>query len=166
LEDNADSIERATGQQLTDSDIRAIENRLDETRILERISVGAIQENKDIEIAPIGRLFSEQLLILLLILLTGTIICLVLLNLNDIGLVLKDIGITLGIAGLLLIVSALMIYGIVSMLVSEVMRQIFVGSVISMVRGSMITYGIIVLVAGVALIIIGAIMNRRLERRI
>ena len=163
IEDNVHSIERATGHRLTDSDIRLIENRINDSDILEQISVGAILENTQTNFGRNLWILSSNVLTMAWVLFAAVIICLLLINLRYIRLVLKDIGITLGIAGALVTLVGLLFHIIFSVIANEIARLVFIESFASVIRGSILTSGLTTLAIGVVLAIIGVIMTRRFE---
>ena len=92
------------------------------------------------------------------------VFCLLLLNLKYLRFVLKDIGITFSIAGILLAISGLMLYSVASVFVDEFMRQMFIGSIISILRVSLLAHGLLVLVIGIVLIITSVILKSNFKK--
>jgi len=164
LEDNAEHIERVTGHQLTDNDIRVIENSLNETGILDQASVGSILEHSQVNTIQTQRFFSQDTFFLVLMSLIIAVVCLLLLNIKYLRFVFKDIGVTLCSAGLLIILSGLVLYMASPLFFNEVIILMFIGSFISILRVSLLAHGLVVLIIGIVLIITGAIMKRNFEK--
>jgi hypothetical protein len=159
IENNAETIKRVTGHQITESDIRAIENQLNDSDILDQLSVGNIIENTQINTTQFNWLLSQKTLFVSAVLLVFALICLVLINLKFIPVLLGDIGKTLIVAGLLSVLLGFAFSIIISALSRGNSWLTLVEGFTGVIKASLVTYGMIITVISVVLIGIGKILN-------